>query len=107
MKRRLAGIVLMAAYLLLDCAPVVRPQDTVNRPTSEQIPGPSCGGVPEWSDSGPPTTCTASQIEDWLHDVTHWRNERRIRIGFDDSAYHDPALLWTQSSFVQPQMLVF
>jgi gamma-glutamyl hercynylcysteine S-oxide synthase len=107
MKRCIAGLVLIAACLFLGMAPVVRAQETVTRPTAEQIPGPSCGGVPEWSDSGPPGTCTASQIEDWLHDVTHWRNERRIRIGFDDSAYRDPALLWTQSSFVQPQMRVF
>jgi gamma-glutamyl hercynylcysteine S-oxide synthase len=106
MKKRFAGFVLVAAYLLLDCAPIVQSQDTVIRPTSEQIPGPSCGAVPEWNDSAPPATCTALQIEDWLRDITHWRNERRIRIGLDETAYRDPALTWTQSSFVQPQMMV-
>jgi formylglycine-generating enzyme required for sulfatase activity len=46
------------------------------------------------------------QIDDWLRDITHWRNERRIRTGLDDSAYKNPALQWTQSAFVQPQMMV-
>jgi formylglycine-generating enzyme required for sulfatase activity len=46
------------------------------------------------------------QISEWLRDITHWRAERLIRVGFDDSLYRDPALLWTQSSFVQPQMMV-
>ncbi len=106
MRKYFAGFVLMSIYLLLDWAPVVWSQDTAVRPVSEQIPGPSCGAVPEWNDAGAPAICTTSQIEDWLRDITHWRNERRIRIGFDDSAYHNPALIWTQSSFVQPQMMV-
>ncbi len=27
-------------------------------------------------------------------------------MGYDDSYYHNPALQWTQSSFIQPQMMV-
>jgi formylglycine-generating enzyme required for sulfatase activity len=41
-----------------------------------------------------------------LTDITHWRNERRIRIGYDSSRYELPALKWAQSSFIQPQMMV-
>jgi formylglycine-generating enzyme required for sulfatase activity len=42
----------------------------------------------------------------WLKDVTHWRAERRIRIGYDGSRYRIPSLQWTQRSFIQPQMMV-
>jgi formylglycine-generating enzyme required for sulfatase activity len=38
--------------------------------------------------------------------VQHWRAERRIRVAFDPSRYESPALQWTQSSFIQPQMMV-
>jgi formylglycine-generating enzyme required for sulfatase activity len=44
--------------------------------------------------------------EAWLKDVMHWRAERRIRIGYDGSRYDIPALQWTQSSYIQPQMMV-
>ena len=33
-------------------------------------------------------------------------DERRIRIGYDGSRYDRPELKWTQSSFIQPQMMV-
>jgi gamma-glutamyl hercynylcysteine S-oxide synthase len=42
----------------------------------------------------------------WLSDITHWRAERRIRIGYDGSRYQIPSLQWTQRSFIQPQMMV-
>src|SRR5258708_7170918 len=44
--------------------------------------------------------------EAWLNDITHWRAERRIRIGYDGSRYQIPALQWTQRSFIQPQMMI-
>jgi len=50
--------------------------------------------------------CTAKDHEEWLADIQHWRKERRIRIGYDGSRYELPALKWTQSSFIQPQMMV-
>jgi len=42
----------------------------------------------------------------WLKDLQHWRTERRIRIAYDPSRYELPAFQWTQSSFIQPQMMV-
>ena len=39
-------------------------------------------------------------------DIRHWRMERQIRIGYDGSRYEMPELKWTQSSFIQPQMMV-
>jgi len=44
--------------------------------------------------------------ERWLDDLRHWRAERRIRIAYDPSRYEAPAFRWTQSSFIQPQMMV-
>ena len=50
--------------------------------------------------------CTQQEHEAWLADIRHWRDERRIRIGYDGSRYDMPELKWTQSSFFQPQMMV-
>jgi len=71
----------------------------------QQIPGPKCLAMRgAWE--GGSTACTPEDHRQWLADVTHWRNERRIRIGYDPSRYELPALQWTQSSFIQPQMMV-
>jgi iron(II)-dependent oxidoreductase len=58
----------------------------------------------EWKPSDGERSCV--DHEDWLSDITHWRAERRIRIGYDGSRYQIPSLQWTQSSFIQPQMMV-
>jgi formylglycine-generating enzyme required for sulfatase activity len=78
---------------------------TAWEPEWQQIPGPKCleqRGA--WE--GGSTDCTLQDYEQWLADLTHWRNERRIRIGYDPSRYEMPELKWTQSSFMQPQMMV-
>ncbi len=78
---------------------------TSGEPEWQQIPGPKCvalGGTWESGSRG----CTAEDHAKWLEDVTNWRNERRIRIGYDDSRYTAEALKWTQTSFMQPQMMV-
>jgi len=80
-------------------------QDTQYSPQGIQIPGPNCAGIPQWY-SGKPRTCQPYELSYWLADVTHWRDERRLRIGFNPAIYDIPALKWTQSSFVQPQMMV-
>ena len=75
---------------------VTSAQDTHFSPTDQQIPVPECAGV-----------CGPSEHEAWLADITHWRNERRIRVGYyDGSRYDRPEFKWTQSSFIQPQMMV-
>jgi gamma-glutamyl hercynylcysteine S-oxide synthase len=81
-------------------------QDTLHPPAWEQLPGPGCAAVTEWNSYTPPAPCTAAQVSEWLSDVTHWRIERRIRVGYDGALYNEPALKWTQSSFVQPQMMI-
>jgi formylglycine-generating enzyme required for sulfatase activity len=42
----------------------------------------------------------------WLADMKMWRHEQLVRIGYDDAEYKRPELLWTQSSFMQPQMMI-
>ena len=80
-------------------------QDTHNAPKGQQIPPPACFTMRgAWEGGYVP--CNPKSHDEWLKDVTHWRMERRIRIGFDPSRYEMPALKWTQSSFMQPQMMV-
>ena len=76
-----------------------------NGPGGQQIPSPSCLTIRgAWE--GGYTPCTEFSHQQWLADIAHWRNERMIRIGYDPSRYQLPALRWTQSSFIQPQMMV-
>lgn len=80
-------------------------QDSHYRPERHQIPTPACMVMKAaWEGGG--TACTQNEHEAWLADIKHWRTERRIRIGYDGARYDIPALKWTQSSFVQPQMMV-
>ena len=50
--------------------------------------------------------CSGRKLQAWLDDIRHWHNKRRIRIGYDSVRYEMPALKWTQSSFIRPQMMV-
>jgi formylglycine-generating enzyme required for sulfatase activity len=70
-----------------------------------QIPSPPCltiRGI--WL--GGSAACTPSTHRDWLAEITHWRTERRIYIGYDGTRYGLPQLQWAQHSFMQPQMMV-
>src|ERR1035437_1356298 len=42
----------------------------------------------------------------WIADMRRWRHEQLVRIGYDGSEYDRPELKWTQSSFLQPPMMV-
>jgi gamma-glutamyl hercynylcysteine S-oxide synthase len=80
-------------------------QDTLFPAREQQIPAPDCMNLHNaWE--GPRATCPPFMHERWLRDLQHWRTERRIRIAYDGSRYEMPALKWTQSSFMQPQMMV-
>jgi iron(II)-dependent oxidoreductase len=78
---------------------VARAQD------SQQIPGPRCYFVPDWN-TPRASLCTPAETAAWLADIKHWRAEERLRMGYDASQYVRPELLWTQTSFIQPQMMV-
>jgi formylglycine-generating enzyme required for sulfatase activity len=93
-----------AALVFVLFASTAKAQDTKYRAKNQLIPAPPCLTMRgAWQ--GGATPCTASAHEEWLKDITHWRFERRIRIGYDGSRYENPALQWAQRSFIQPQMM--
>jgi iron(II)-dependent oxidoreductase len=80
-------------------------QDTYFAPKGQQIPTPECLIMKgAWEGGSKP--CSVPEHDAWLADIQHWRSERRIRVGYSGSRYDMPALKWTQSSFIQPQMMV-
>jgi formylglycine-generating enzyme required for sulfatase activity len=94
-----------AVPLLAQDTAYVPGASTAWEPEWQQIPGPKCLEMRgAWE--GGSDACSPEQHEQWLADLTHWRTERRIRIGYNDSRYEMPELKWTQSSFMQPQMMV-
>ena len=87
------------------CAPAGSAQTSKFSPKVQQIPVPECLTMKGlWEGGSKP--CSQNEHDAWLADITHWRMERRIRIGYDGARYDLPALQWTQSSFMQPQMMV-
>jgi formylglycine-generating enzyme required for sulfatase activity len=81
-------------------------QDTLYPAREQQIPAPDCMNLHfAWQNVLQPT-CQPGVHLRWLTDLEHWRTERRIRVAFDSSRYESPALAWTQSSFIQPQLMV-
>src|SRR5208282_2343739 len=99
---------LVVLSVLLLANSLLRAQDTNFSPEREQIPGPDNATT-----SADQCCYRSSEIKDpaqgfktWIEDVRHWRTERRIRIGYDGSQYDRPELKWTQSSFIQPQMMI-
>jgi formylglycine-generating enzyme required for sulfatase activity len=100
--------ILWRVILLLVFVGSVFAQDTKFPPQDEQIPG------PDKSEAYAGQCCYRSgEVKDpalafktWLDDVRHWRRERLIRMGYNGSEYERPELKWTQSSFIQPQMMI-
>jgi formylglycine-generating enzyme required for sulfatase activity len=99
---RTVSIAILAAALTLAAAA----QDTQYGPRGQQIPPPDCLNLHFAWENTPQGTCSPYSHERWLRDIQHWRDERRIRIAYDPARYQLPALQWTQSSFIQPQMMV-
>jgi formylglycine-generating enzyme required for sulfatase activity len=81
-------------------------QDSAYSPRGQQIPVPDCMNLHNAWEGALAAGCSPATHDRWLADITHWRDERRIRIAYDPSRYALPALQWTQSSFMQPQMMV-
>ena len=53
-----------------------------------------------------PGPAEPGQREAWLKEMQAWRQAERNRIKYDGAEYARPQLLWTQRSFIQPQMMV-
>jgi formylglycine-generating enzyme required for sulfatase activity len=100
-----------AVIVILACQAVAAlAQDTSYRANGQQIPPPACYTAMESFENlragAVPAPCTRQTHDEWLKDVQHWREERRIRIGYDDARYRMPEMKWAQSSFIQPQTMV-
>jgi gamma-glutamyl hercynylcysteine S-oxide synthase len=97
----LAAATVLAVFVSPACA-----QDTQYPARGQQIPVPDCLNLHNAWENILTAGCAPFTHERWLNDIQHWRSERRIRIAYDPTRYTVPALQWTQSSFIQPQMMV-
>jgi gamma-glutamyl hercynylcysteine S-oxide synthase len=75
-------------------------------PDHQLLPGPPCLAPRFAWDQGAGWGCGPQDHENWLGGMRRERVEHRMRMGYDGSRYDLPALSWTQSSFIQPQMMV-
>ncbi len=81
-------------------------QDTKYWPQGEQIPGPNFTIAQDHCCYRGVGEKTREEIwREWLKDIRHWREEHLVRMGYSGSEYSRPQLKWTQSSFIQPQMM--
>ena len=82
---------------------------TVNYPNlkfePQGIDAPACAEVPKLVLDGGPS-CSQQNTAEWLKQMRAWRADQRLRMGYDKNLYGVPALKWTQSSFIQPQMMM-
>ena len=94
--------------LVLVFATGARAQDTLFAPETywdQTINSPTCMTFRTAADGGV-IPCMPYTHQQWLADLSRWRVERRIRVGYDPARYSLPALQWAQSSFIQPLMMV-
>jgi len=104
---RQAGMSPWLAALLLFVANPIPAQDTSYPPVGEGVPGPElCGEAGFLPLGGQIPGPARGEEAAWLADMRHWRAERLIRAGYDDSEYERPELTWTQSSFVQSFVMI-
>jgi gamma-glutamyl hercynylcysteine S-oxide synthase len=99
---RVCCLTILAGILTLTAAA----QDTQYPARGQQIPAPECLNLHfAWENVLQPT-CPPGTHERWLQDLEHWRFERRIRTSYSPLRYQISPLKWTQSAFIQPQMMV-
>jgi len=99
---RTMSLVMLAGAMTLSAMA----QDSQYAPVGQQIPPPNCNYLYHAFDNALQPGCAANAHERWLKDIDHWRTERRIRTAYDHARYELPEFRWTQSSFMQPQMMV-
>jgi formylglycine-generating enzyme required for sulfatase activity len=96
-------VTVLGMFVTAACA-----QDTKYPPQGEQIPGPdnAAENVEQCCFTADQVHAPSADSKAWLADIRHWRGEELIRMGYDGAQYARPELLWTQSSFIQPQMMI-
>jgi gamma-glutamyl hercynylcysteine S-oxide synthase len=70
------------------------------------VSGPKCLGPPDGGMQIGSVECPPESHSEFLRAIRHWRMARRSYIGYDGSRYDSPALRWTQSNFIEPQVMV-
>lgn len=100
---------LLAAAFALASAGVLVHAQLVDYPKlnieNEGIEAPACVNVPKLLIGGG-HPCTQQELDEWLKEMRAWRDQRRIRMGYEQNLYDLPELKWTESSFIQPQMMM-
>ncbi len=105
MTRRRTIMASLAAAAMTSAMAADSPQFAGKFNTEQQIKGPDCLAL-QWSQQpGASYGCSQAQLTQWRATLVRWRAERLNQGGYDDKRYRDPALAWTQSSFVQPQLM--
>ena len=104
-RREYAASLLIVMMLVLSACSNARAQGLRPPPDDEQIPGPECLNPVRPSDARQ-KICSAADYKAWLDEIAHWRMEARVRAGYSGDQYKLPALKWTQSSFIQPQVMM-
>jgi gamma-glutamyl hercynylcysteine S-oxide synthase len=112
--RRLKAGLASGVFCLLPLSAPVRADNLVNfmqyigfDPNNHMLKGPDCLGVaPILFITAGAAGCPPGTHEDWLSFLRTYRTMRLSYIAYDDSRYRLSALKWTQSSFMQPQMMV-
>jgi gamma-glutamyl hercynylcysteine S-oxide synthase len=74
--------------------------------TQRYLPTP--GKAPGWpfAEIGHWKSDPNASADDWIAELTDWRREHLVRIGYDDANYRRPELQWAQRNFVHAQMMV-
>ena len=74
--------------------------------TGRYLPTP--GKAPGWpfAEIGHWKMDVDGSADDWVAELTDWRREHLVRIGYDDANYRRPELQWAQRNFVHAQMMV-
>jgi formylglycine-generating enzyme required for sulfatase activity len=80
-----SGLLLLGSLFVL----VLSAQDTEYPRAGQVIPGPA----------------NPAESQKWLRDVRHWREERKVRIAYEDTEYQRPALAWTRTNFIQTLLM--
>jgi gamma-glutamyl hercynylcysteine S-oxide synthase len=75
---------------------------TIQGPQFEQIPGPSYDIKP----GAKPSAGQRDVLKTWHEAINLLRVDGTDRFGLDVAIYDRPELKWTQSSYVQPQMMI-